>query len=359
MSEAVCAHIDLSALRHNFQTVRNISGSRPILAMVKADGYGHGLLRVAQALTDADLFGVAAFEEAITLREGGIIQPIVIMSRFSHSDHINLAQKYQLTVVIHQPYQVEMLENSGLSSPIKVWLKIETGMHRLGLSPQQFLDARRRLQSLSWIDSEIGVLTHLACADNPDDPHNLEQLRVFRQVTENFPGPRSIANSAAILSQPQSLADWVRPGIMLYGASPLLNQTAEQCGLRPVMTLTSQLIAVSTLEQGDWMGYGASWQCPERMQVGIVAIGYGDGYPRHARNGTPVLINGVICPLIGRVSMDMIAVDLRKAPHARVNDSVTLWGKSLPVEKIAFCADSISYELLCQINRRVKFKYYE
>lgn len=360
MSGGVCvAHIDLSALRHNLARVKALAGSRSILAMVKADGYGHGLLPVARTLEEADALGVAAFEEGIILRKGGITQPIIVMSRFYHVDQIALCRQYQLGVVVNQPYQIEMLEKNPVSSPLTVWLKTETGMNRLGLSAEEFIDARRRLGQLPWVHQPIGVMMHFACADIPDHPLNAMQMDTFRNLTRDFPGPKSMANSAAILSNPETLCDWVRPGIMLYGASPFKNQTGEQCGLRPVMTLTSRLIAVRKLRPGDIVGYGAAWQCPVEMPAGVVAIGYGDGYPRHARNGTPVLVNGVICPLIGRVSMDMIVVDLRPVADAEVNDPVVLWGKGLPVEWVADCAETISYELFCQVTRRVEFVAHE
>lgn len=355
MSGKTCAYIDLSALRHNLQQVRVRADSRKILAMVKADGYGHGIVRVAQALNDADALGVAAIEEAIILREAQITKPIFIMSRFYDADQLSLCLRHRLAIIIHQPYQVEILERAHLPEPITVWLKLETGMHRLGLLPEQFINAWQRLQRLPWVNKPIGLMTHLACADEPDHPLTAQQLQQFQQLTADFPGPKSMANSAAILSRPDALGDWVRPGIMLYGASPFANQTGIQANLRPVMTLTSHLIAVPRAKRGDWVGYGATWQCPEDMPIGIVAIGYGDGYPRHARNGTPVLVNGAICPLIGRVSMDMIAVDLRPTPAAQVGDPVTLWGEGLPVEHIAECAETISYELFCQVTQRVEF----
>lgn len=359
MSGSVCAHIDLLALRHNLERVRLIAGSRPIIAMVKADAYGHGMVRIAHALPAVDALGVATVEEGVTLREAQITQPIIVMSRFDHSEQVPLCLRYHLSVVIHQPYQIDILERAHLPEPITVWLKLETGMHRLGLSPEQFRDAWQRLQRLAWVKKPVGLMTHLACADIPNHPLTAEQLRLFQQLTADFPGPKSVANSAVILSRPEALYDWVRPGIMLYGASPFNGQTGEQLGLRPVMTLTSHLNAVCMAKRGDWVGYGATQQCPEDMPLGIVAIGYGDGYPRHACNGAPVLVNGTVCPLLGRVSMDMIAVDLRAAPSAQVGDSVTLWGQGLPVEQIATCAETISYELFCHVTKRVEFVSHE
>ncbi len=355
MTGKACAQINLHALQHNLQQVRSLVGDRHILAMVKADAYGHGMVRVANALAQVDAFGVAAIEEAIILREAQISQPVIIMSRFDHVDQVPLCLRYQLAVVVHQPYQVEILERSCLSEPVMVWLKLETGMHRLGLLPEQFLDAWQRLQRLPWIKKPLGLMTHLACADDPHHSLTSEQIHLFQQLTADFPGPKSVANSAAILSRQDALYDWVRPGIMLYGASPFANKTGAELGLRPVMTLTSHLNAVRWAKRGDYVGYGAIQQCPADMPIGVVAIGYGDGYPRHARSGTPVLVNGQICPLIGRVSMDMITVDLRAAPHAQVGDQVILWGEGLPAEYIATCAETIAYELFCHVTKRVEF----
>lgn len=358
MSE-VRAHIDLSALRHNLGRVRSIVSDRPILAMVKADAYGHGMVRIAQALDGVDAFGVAAIEEAIILREAGISQPLTVMSRFDRAEQAPLCSRYHLAVVVHQLYQVDILEASPLSEPIMVWLKLETGMNRLGLLPEQFVEAWQRLQKLPWVSKPIGLMTHFACADDREHPLTAQQMRVFQQITADFPGPKSLANSAAILSRPEALHDWVRPGIMLYGASPLMGKTAAELNLQPVMTLSSYLIAVRMARRGESIGYGATQQCPADMPLGVVAIGYGDGYPRHARNGTPVLVNGRECPLIGRVSMDMIAVDLRAVPAAKAGDPVVLWGKGLPAERIAACAETITYELFCHVSKRVEFIVYE
>ncbi len=330
-------------------------GNRAILAMIKADAYGHGMVRVAKALTAADALGVASIEEALILREAKVTQPIVIMSRFDHADQLSLCIRYRLAIVVHQPYQIEILENNSLAEPIDVWLKIETGMNRLGFSTEQLNDAWSRLQRIPGVRQPVGLMTHLACADIPDHPLTSLQMQNFSLYTSNFNGPRSIANSAAILAWPTTLADWVRPGIMLYGASPFNDKVGEYFGLRPVMTFASCLTAVKWCRQGETIGYGATWQCPEDMFIGVIAVGYGDGYPRRARTGTPVLINGAICPLIGRVSMDMITVDLRSQPQAKVGDPVVLWGKGLPVEQVAIFADTVAYELFCHLTRRVEF----
>ncbi len=351
---AACVVIDLGALRHNLSVARKAAPHSRLLAAVKANGYGHGLVRVARALTDADAFGVAALNEALELREAGISKPVVLLEGFYHADELELIAHHGLEVVLHHLPQLEALERFAFSSrSITVWLKIDTGMHRLGFPPAQVASVRERLLALGAHIHLRGFMTHFANADDRNDSTTLRQLERFVMATASYGGERSIANSAGLLGWPQSHADWVRPGIMLYGASPFLGRTGEQEGLRPVMTLHSELIAVNSFNKGDAVGYGGTWRCPEPMKVGVVAIGYGDGYPRHAPAGTPVLVNGQRVALIGRVSMDMITVDLRTQSEARVGDPVVLWGEGLPVEEITESAGTISYDLLCRITRRV------
>ncbi len=359
MNPQTYAHIDLPALRHNFNIIRAHAGSRKILTMIKSNGYGHSMVSIAKALPMADAFGVAAVEEGIMLREAGITQPIVVMSRFTNKDQLPLCLHFQLTVVVHQMEQVALLEKGILSKPISVWLKVDTGMNRLGLSVAEFTIALQRLNHLSWVVKPIVLMTHLACADTPDHPLNNTQIKRFHDLTINLQEPKSIANSAAILTNPESLADWVRPGIMLYGVSPMENTSGAAFNLKPVMTLTSVIIAIHSAARGETVGYGATWQCPEDMMVGIAAVGYGDGYPRHAISGTPVLVNGQKCSLIGRVSMDMIAIDLRPLPKTKIGDPVILWGQGLPIETIAACSQTIAYELFCGLTGRVSYIYHE
>ena len=346
--------IDLGALRHNLAVARRAAPNSRIMAAVKANGYGHGLVRVARALNEADAFGVAAINEALELREAGITQPVALLEGFFHADELALIARHDLDVVLHHLPQLEALERfTSSSSPITVWLKVDTGMHRLGFPPEQVAPVRERLLALGERIRLRGFMTHFANADDLDDPTTQRQMEMFAKATSMFDGERAIANSAGLLGWPQSHADWVRPGIMLYGASPFVGRTGEQEGLRPVMTLHSELIAVNALNKGDAVGYGGTWICPEPMKVGVVAIGYGDGYPRHVPAGIPVLVNGKRVPLVGRVSMDMITVDLRTQPDARVGDPVVLWGEGLPVEEITESAGTISYDLLCRITRRV------
>ncbi|HEY0634077.1 MAG TPA: alanine racemase [Gammaproteobacteria bacterium] len=347
------AVIDLGALRHNLAVARRAAPHSRIMAAVKANGYGHGLVRVARALEDADAFGVAALSEAVELREAGIAQPIVLLEGFFHGDELAHIARLGLEVALHHLPQLEALERFISPAPVSVWIKIDTGMHRLGFAPEQVAEVRERLLSLGERARLRGFMTHFANADDRNDAMTLRQLEQFTRATVSYAGERASANSAGLLGWPQSHADWVRPGIMLYGASPFIGRTGVQEGLRPVMTLHSELIAVNTLKAGDAVGYGGSWRCPEPMKVGVVAIGYGDGYPRHVPTGTPVLVNGKRVPLVGRVSMDMITVDLRTQPEARVGDPVVLWGEGLPVEEITESAGTISYDLLCRITRRV------
>lgn len=344
--------IDLSALRHNLQIVREASPDSRLMAAIKANGYGHGLVRVARALDGCDGFAVAAIDEALILREAGIKSPITLLEGFFHADEIPLIAKHRFDLLLHHPQQISALEQSEFKEQIRVWLKVDSGMHRLGIPPEQVVRQWQRLEQHPLLEP-LGQMTHLATADAPDDEATTVQLKLFDSVTKVLPGMRAIANSAGVLAWPESHRDWVRPGIMLYGISPFIGGRAEQHGLKPVMTLSSELIAVNRMNKGDAIGYGATWVCPETMPVGVVAIGYGDGYPRHAPNGCPVLVNGRRVPMIGRVSMDMICVDLRTQPEAVIGDPVVLWGEGLPAEEIAEAAGTIAYELLCGITSRV------
>lgn len=345
--------IDLNALRHNLHQVREAAPNSRVMAAIKANGYGHGLVRVAQALASSDGFAVASIDEALVLREAGIQAPITLLEGFFHADEIPLASQYRLDLLLHHSQQIDLLEQTPFSQTIRAWLKVDTGMHRLGISPQQVAAQWRRLEAHPNLEP-LGQMTHLANADEINHPATRSQLATFHQATDELPGLQAIANSAGILGWPQSHADWVRPGIMLYGVSPFVGGRAGEHDLRPVMTLTSELIAVNRMNKGDAVGYGGRWVCPESMPVGVVAVGYGDGYPRHAPDGTPVLVNGRRVPMIGRVSMDMITVDLRSQPDAAIGDPVVLWGEGLPAEEIAEQAGTIAYELFCGITSRVR-----
>ena len=380
MTRAAQAQINLSALQHNLKRVREVSPQCRIMAVIKANGYGHGMVRVARALSfidaGADAFGVASIDEAVVLRDAGITAPITLLEGFFEPAELMLIQQYSFDVVIHHPAQLNILEVTPLTTPITVWLKVDSGMHRLGFAPEDVPEAWRRLAACRSVRKPVRLMTHLASADDLVSPQTQQQLACFNLATMGIAAERSIANSAAILGWPQThnapFANWVRPGIMLYGVSPFINGTAaatsgilphaalaHPCAadydLKPVMTLTSKLIAINHYKKGDAIGYAASWVCPHDMPVGVVAMGYGDGYPRHAVPGTPVLVNGQRVPLIGRVSMDMLSVDLSSQPQAHIGDAVTLWGEGLPVEEVARCASTIPYQLLCGVTQRVKF----
>ena len=347
--------INLGALHHNLARVRELSPKSRIMAIVKADAYGHGITRVANVLSSVHAFGVACLEEARELRAAEISQPVVLLEGPYAASELNEIAHLNLEVVIHDMSQVEMLENVNLTRPVPVWLKIDSGMHRLGFLPELFPQVWQRLHACKSVAEEIRLMTHLASANDRENPMTTIQMECFRNLCRDIKAEQTIANSAGILAFPESHANWVRPGLMLYGASPLIDSHGDTEGLQPVMTLESQLIAVKKLSANEPVGYGATWHCPEDMPVGVVAAGYGDGYPRHAPSGTPVLVNGERVSLIGRASMDMLIVDLRKQPHARVGDPVILWGDGLPVEEIANHAGTIPYELLCGVHKRLRF----
>jgi alanine racemase len=325
------------------------------MAIIKADAYGHGLVRIARALTDADAFGVACMEEAQALRDAGIDARIVLLEGPFSADELQQIDALGIDMVLHHESQLTMLEQASLQGGIRIWLKIDTGMHRLGFQPADVAAVLVRLRAIPALTEVPVLVTHLANANENDDHAVAAQLACFSDTLVGVAGERCIANSAAILSYPETHTDWIRPGLMLYGISPFAQRCAQEFGLRPVMTLKSQLIAVRRLTAGETVGYGKTWTCPEAMTIGVVAIGYGDGYPRHCQSGTPVLIKGLRAQLIGRPSMDMLTVDLRSIPDPQVGDEVTLWGEGLPAEEIAPHADTIPYELLCNVGRRAQF----
>jgi alanine racemase len=314
------------------------------MAVIKANAYGHDVLTAAGSLDDADAFALAMPAEAVALRRAGISKPLVVLQGFANKDELGLCVEYDLQPVIHQQWQAELLYTASRYC-VDVWLKIDTGMHRLGVPPEVVDETCQTLRS-SAVVGDIRFMSHFANADYPDHPLNNRQLETFIKVLSKYDAERSIANSAAVLSRTDSHLEWVRPGIMLYGTSPLHDRTAAQLGLKPAMQFETRLCAVQQIRKGEAIGYGSTWQCPEDMPVGVVAAGYGDGYPRHAPSGTPVWINNQLCPSVGRVSMDSICVDLRGV-DAVPGDRVVLWGRELSVDIIASQAETISYELLC------------
>jgi alanine racemase len=347
--------IDKQALIHNLQRVKELAPNSKIMAIIKADAYGHGLVRVAQTLCDADAFGVACLEEAEQLRAASIINPIVLLEGPHKAIDLSRIVDLKLDVVIHNETQLEVIEHAKLDEPLQIWLKFDTGMHRLGFPANKASEVIERASNCSNVKQPPKLMTHFATANEKNNPLTQQQLKVFNQVCDGLDYEKTISNSAAIINFPETHVDWIRPGLMLYGVSPMKDGSANEHGLQSVMTLESEIISIQHLSKGDSVGYGATWQCPEDMPVGVVAAGYGDGFPRHAKSGTPVLVNDVRCSLIGRASMDMLTVDLRNHVDAKIGDRVVLWGKSLPIEEIAQYADTIPYELLCGVHKRLEF----
>ncbi|HEX2667551.1 MAG TPA: alanine racemase [Gammaproteobacteria bacterium] len=355
MSRATGALIDLAALRHNLKRVRALAPKSRVMAVLKANAYGHGLALAAQALADADAFAVASLEEAQVIRRAGLSNPIVLLEGVFGEQELEEAARWGCELVVHDGYQLKLIEKCGLRGELAVWLKVDTGMNRLGFAPDAVADAWKRLNKAKAVKLPVRLMTHFASADETSNPKTQSQLEAFAAATAGIQAERSIANSAGILAWPASHADWVRPGSMLYGASPFPMKCGADDGLKPVMTMETTLIAVKVLKKGESVGYGGAFVAPEDMTLGIAAIGYGDGYPRHAPSGTPVLVKGVRVPLVGRVAMDMIGVDLRGVRSPAVGDRVVAWGPELPVEEIARAAGTIPLELLCGVTQRVKF----
>lgn len=350
------AVIHLGALRHNLARVRACAPNSRVVAAIKANAYGHGAVRVAQALQRADGLAVASFKEALQLREHGVQQqPLMLLSAQLTAAELPRCAQHRLQPVAYTWAQVATL--AAYRGPtLRTWIKLDTGMHRLGLEPSQARAAYTQLQNNTCVELS-GWMTHLACADDVHATQSQRQIDTFKQAVGDLPGARSVANSAGIVAWPDSHQDVVRPGIMLYGASPVLHRTAAELDLRAAMTLSAPLLSVRDIDAGEPVGYAATWRAPKASRIGIVGIGYGDGYPRHLPSGTPVLINGRRVGLAGRVSMDMIAVDLSNCPDAQVGQQATLWGQDLPADEIARAAGTIAYELFCQITRRVAFSY--
>ena len=353
MKPVTYAELDLNAVQHNLARAKESAPNAKIMAVIKANGYGHGLLRIANALANnVEALAVARVDEAIRLRQAGVTHRIAVLEGFVTSEELDAFVDYNLEAMLHCDEQLTLLANRAGQGKLTVWLKMDSGMNRLGFKETDFATAYQRLQSCSNVNN-INFLTHLANADDMQDLKTLEQIRLFKQMVKNYSGECSIANSAGLLFWEQALSDWVRPGIMLYGISPFAQKTAKELRLKPVMSLYSRLIAVKSLNKGETVGYSGTFVAEKNMRLGVVAIGYGDGYPRHTKSGTPVLINGQRVPLVGRVSMDMLTVDLSLLADAKVGDTVTLWGKGLPIEEIAECANTIPYTLVCGVTQRV------
>jgi len=350
----VSATVDSGALRHNLQVVRQWAPKSRVMAVIKANAYGHGLVAVARALASADAFAVARVDEGLTLREAGIKTPTILLEGVFDREQLDAAAAADFELVVHTPEQIELLRTAAAGVRFKVWLKLDSGMNRLGFKGAAFGAAHAALSAMEGVRSPVNLFTHLASADTPDLPTTSEQLALFAAVTGSLPGERSLENSAAMLSFPEAQADWVRPGLLLYGVSPFAGSIGADYGLRPAMTLHSHVIAVKELSPGERVGYGGDWTAARPTRLAVAAVGYGDGYPRSLGAGVPVLVNGERAGLAGRVSMDMIGIDVTDLHQPPVlGDPVVLWGEGLPVEEIAVWANTIPYELLCGISQRV------
>lgn len=381
MPRPIQANLDLNALENNLQVARRATSAR-IMSVIKANGYGHGLLRAAEALAATDGYALLDIQDAVRLREAGYRQTILLLEGVFSAEELPLIAEYDLTCVIHSPWQIAMLDaylgpmKSGKGTPrsgkLDVWLKVNSGMNRLGFAPQQVAQAMDQLHRHRAV-RDITLMTHFA---NADEARGIaEPLALFNDVAAHYRVPRSMANSAALLRYPEAHGDWVRPGIMLYGASPFVDVSAQQLGLKPAMTLSSRIIATQELRTGDEVGYGALFRAEHAMRIGIVACGYADGYPRQsgrvepkapgthrltpggcAPGGTPILVDGQRSKTLGRVSMDMMYVDLSALPQAEVGSRVVLWGEGMPIEEVAHAAGTVSYELMCALTERVAVK---
>lgn len=361
MREAT-ATIDLAAIARNLERVRTLAPGRKVLAVVKADGYGHGLERVAGALRAADAYGVAGIDDAVRLREqeqrcGWAPKRIVLLSGFDEAADLKLLRELRLDSVIHDDSQLDLLAADRGPRRHRLWIKLDTGMHRLGFAASRAAELLERLRTLPTVDPQPIWMSHFASADIADSALTAAQQARFAVALEGLPGERSLANSAALLRHPAAHADWVRPGGVLYGLSSIDGHSGPDLGFEPAMTLSSRLIAVKHIAAGESIGYGESFRCDRDMRIGIASIGYGDGYPRHASGtGAQVLVDGHPVHILGRVSMDLTCVDLSAVPTAEVGTPVVLWGPQLPAERIADRASTISYELTCGITRRVKVR---
>lgn len=350
------ASISHGALQHNLKVVKQRAPNSKVMAVVKANGYGHGLINVAHGLSAADGFAVLGLSEAIDLREVGFEQTILLLEGVFSEDEIKLASGFRVDVVVHSAPQIEMLERAKFARPINIHLKMNTGMNRLGFVPSEYINVFNRLKACKNV-AGITLMTHFATAD--EEIGIAVPLRRFQNTTKDLQRPLSLANSAAILRHPEAHADWVRPGIMLYGATPVSGTPASKFDLKPAMQFTSEIIAVQILEKGESIGYGNRFTATQKTRVGIVACGYADGYPRHAPNGTPIAVNGKITQTLGRVSMDMLFCDLTDVPAANIGAPVELWGNIAPVDVVAEASGTVGYELLCAVSPRVPVKIAE
>lgn len=353
---ATKATVKLSALRHNLARVRQYAPAAKILAIVKADAYGHGLLRLLPGLAEADGLGVLRLAEALTLREAGYSKPILLLEGVFSADELEIASAHDISIVVHHQLHISMLEQASITQPLHVFLKMNSGMNRLGFVPDQYQQAWHQLKACPAVAS-ISMMTHFATAD--DERGITQQLQAFDAATNALSGQVSLANSASIIRYPEAHRDWVRPGIILYGASPVSGTPANSFGLQPVMRFSSEVIAIQTLKAGEGLGYGQQFIAEKTTRIAVVACGYADGYPRIAPNGTPIAIDGQLTQVVGRVSMDMMFADISHLPAVQLGSEVELWGELVSVDAVAEAAGTVGYELLCAVAPRVQFEVIE
>lgn len=356
MTRPTFLYIDTQALVHNVDRIKRYAPKAAIIAMVKANAYGCGLKWIVPELAPhVEGFGVACLEEARAVRQYNSQNDCWLFQGIFGPDEIPTVHELGLTVVVHNPQQVTWLTSAPSSGQIKVWVKVDTGMHRLGFHPDELAGVLTSLRLCQGIDKNIGLMTHLGCADTPELAITQHQLELWHRIAKQYPDlPKSVANSAAIIGLAQTHADKVRPGIMLYGASPFADRTGVDLGLQPVMHFVSAVTTIHHYLPGDAIGYGATWQCKRSSIIGLIPVGYGDGYPRHVQENTQVWINGQMVPIVGRISMDMMTVDLTDCPNVKIGDPVELWGKHIPIEAVAHQANTVAYELMTQVTARPK-----
>lgn len=342
--------IDTDALLYNLSIIKKLAVNSKVVAMVKANAYGHGLIKIAKAIDgQVDYLCVARLSEAIKLRNCGLKSKILLAEGIFSVDELAEVCLHNLSMVVHEAWQVEALVSTKLKSEFDVWLKYDCGMHRLGFNELQFAKALKKLQACKSVAKDIKFITHFSCADHQDQLQTKSQYKKFQQIINDLPSYSiSAANSASIIDFPISQNQYIRPGIMLYGSSPILHQDAKALGLKSVMTFSSEIISLRNCKAGEFVGYGATWQAKIATKIATVAAGYGDGYPRDVNTKAYVLIDGIQCPIVGRVSMDMLSVDVGHLSLVKIGQKVLLWGDELPVDLVSSFSNTISYDLLCR-----------
>ncbi|MCZ6828050.1 MAG: alanine racemase [Gammaproteobacteria bacterium] len=354
MARPTRAIINLQALRHNYQLAQTLAGAGRAMPIVKANAYGHGAINVARALEPkVPALGVACIEEAVELRDAGIRKPILLLEGFFSEEELAVAATQNFWLMVQNEWQLDAICRPHRGKPVVAWLKIDTGMHRLGFQPEQAADIYQKLQSSPQVADEIVLATHFASADDLHSDFTTRQIELFQQCTRGIAAPCSLANSPGLLGWPEARAEWNRPGFMLYGHSPFTEPHPEAEKLKAVMTFRSEVMAVRDLSIGESVGYANTWTAQRPSRIATVPVGYGDGYPRRAENSTPVLINGQRAKLVGRVSMDMITVDVTELDPVNIGDEVILWGENLSANEVAVCADTIGYEIMTRVHNRV------